>query len=40
MKAEIFKRGPITCAIQSTAKFHDYSGGIFSESNLSPILNH
>ena len=40
MKAEIYARGPITCALQATAKFHAYNGGIFAEPNLSPNLNH
>lgn len=30
MKAEIYARGPITCALQATAKFHAYTGGIFA----------
>ena len=30
MKAEIYARGPISCGIQSTPKFHEYSGGIFA----------
>lgn len=40
MKAEIFTRGPITCALEATQKFHEYKGGIFSETNVSPSLNH
>ena len=40
MKAEIYARGPITCALQATAKFHAYNGGIFAEANLTPVLNH
>ena len=30
MKAEIYGRGPISCGIQSTPKFHEYNGGIFA----------
>jgi len=30
MKAEIYARGPISCALQSTSKFHAYTGGIFA----------
>jgi cathepsin X len=40
MKAEIYARGPISCALQATPKFHEYTGGIFAEANLSPTLNH
>jgi cathepsin X len=40
MKAEIYKNGPISCGMSSTTKFAAYSGGIFSEMNLFPILNH
>ena len=40
MKAEIFARGPISCAIDSTQKFEEYKGGIYSEVKLLPIPNH
>ena len=40
MKAEIFVRGPISCGIMSTAKFHSYTGGIFAESNFDIKINH
>jgi hypothetical protein len=30
MKAEIFARGPIACAIDATQEFEEYTGGIFS----------
>ncbi len=40
MKAEIFARGPISCGIDATSKFEDYTGGIFSEFSLMPMLNH
>ena len=32
--------GPISCGIAATAKFHAYTGGIFSEVNLTPKINH
>jgi cathepsin X len=34
MKAEIYARGPITCGIDATNRWEDYSGGIYSESKL------
>ena len=40
MKAEIFARGPISCGIDATSKFEDYTGGIFSEFSLLPMINH
>lgn len=40
MKAEILIRGPISCGIDSTEKFENYTGGIYSESKLNPKLNH
>ena len=30
MKAEIFNRGPISCGIDATNEFENYTGGIFS----------
>ena len=40
MKMEIFKRGPIGCGIQATAKFENYTSGIYSEKTGYPVLNH
>jgi cathepsin X len=40
MKKEIYNRGPIACGIDATAKFENYTGGVFSEKKLFPVLNH
>lgn len=40
MKAEIFKRGPIGCGVHATEKFEAYTGGIYEESVLFPMINH
>jgi len=40
MKAEIYARGPISCGIDATPGFINYQGGIYSEVNANPTLNH
>jgi len=41
MKAEIYANGPISCGIHVTDNFEwTYSGGIYSEKVLLPIINH
>ena len=41
MKAELYANGPISCGIHVTDNFEwTYSGGIYSEKVLLPIINH
>lgn len=41
MKAEIHKRGPISCTIDATDEFENtYTGGIYSEKLKLAIPNH
>jgi len=40
MKKEIWKRGPIGCGVDATAKFDAYTGGIFEQRKRHPGINH
>jgi len=40
MKAEIAKNGPIACGMKVTDKFEAYTGGIYEEWHLLPLMNH
>jgi len=40
MQAEIYVRGPISCGIEATAAFELYNGGIYSEYDPEPSINH
>lgn len=40
MKAEIYARGPIGCGIDATEQLENYTGGIFSQKKILPLINH
>eukprot|EP00483_Globobulimina_turgida_P008983 UN09001 len=40
MKKEIYARGPISCGIDATLQLEEYTGGVFSERKVFPVLNH
>jgi len=40
MKKAIYANGPIACGIDATDKFEAYTGGIFSQTILVPMVNH
>jgi len=40
MKTEIYTRGPISCGIEATPGLDAYSGGVYSEFDDSPAINH
>ncbi|XP_067219059.1 cathepsin Z isoform X2 [Chanodichthys erythropterus] len=40
MKAEIFKNGPISCAIMATKGLEAYDGGVFAEFHIVSVPNH
>jgi len=40
MKAEIFRRGPISCGISADDEMEAYTGGIFKQYKMFPMINH
>ena len=40
MKKEIYARGPISCGVDATPQLEAYTGGVFSQKQEAPIINH
>ncbi|EGD81387.1 cathepsin Z [Salpingoeca rosetta] len=40
IKAEIYARGPIAAGIDATPELEKYTGGVFSQKKLIPMINH
>jgi len=40
MKAEIYARGPVACGVDATPEFELYTGGVFEQHQLAPLINH
>lgn len=40
MKNEIYKYGPISCGVDATPEFDNYTGGIYEQRQEDPQINH